>query len=244
MTHQISVPPPLTYFGAFEIKQKFQKYATWGLTLAAVVHALLLGAYWLSVYMASLEEPPTRTIRIMKYTDLGPPPSIQGSAAIAPSVSVASPTTKPSIGIPVPVPDAEVSPDQTLATQQEMSNVGPIGEGTGEGGQVQIEQDLQIDDQPPPDFVPFQKGPTIVKRVDPLYPEIARKAEIEGKVWAKVWIDKEGKIRQVVIIKSDSEIFNQAVIDAINKWVFTPALMSTGPVAVWLSLPFVFKLNK
>jgi protein TonB len=125
-----------------------------------------------------------------------------------------------------------------------MSTVGPVGEGTGEGGSVQIEQDIQIDDQPPPDFVPFQKGPTIVKRVDPVYPEIARKAEIEGKVWAKVWIDKEGKIRQVVIIKSDSEIFNQSVIDAVNKWTFTPALMSTGPVAVWLSLPFVFKLNK
>jgi len=243
MTHQLSVPPPLTYFGAFEFKRKFQKFAGMGLFLAFIVHAILLGTYWLSVYMASLEEPPTRTIRIMKYTDLGPPPSIQGSAAIAPSVSVASAAVKPSIGIPVPVPDAEVNPDQTLATQQEMSSVGPVGEG-GEGGQVQIEQDLNIEDQAPPDFVPFQKGPQIVKRVDPLYPEIARKAEIEGKVWAKVWIDKEGKIRQVVIIKSDSEIFNQAVIDAVNKWVFTPALMSTGPVAVWLSLPFVFKLNK
>ncbi len=244
MTQNIAALPPLTYAGAFEFKKKFQKYATWGLALAALVHGILLGTYWLSVYLESLEEPPTRTIRIMKYTDLGPPPSIAGSANVAPSVSVASATAKPSVGIPVPVPDAEVSPEQTLATQQEMSSEGAVSEGTGEGGGVQIEQDIQIDDQPPPDFVPFQKGPTIVKRIDPTYPEIARKAEIEGKVWAKVWIDKEGKIRQVVIIKSDSEIFNQAVIDAVNKWTFTPALMSTGPVAVWLSLPFVFKLNK
>jgi protein TonB len=244
MTQNIAVLNPLTYPGSIEFKQKLRKYTSWALFIAAGIHGLLLLAYWGSVWWESLEEPPQRTIRIMKYTDLGPPPSIAGSANVAPSVSVASPTAKPSVGVPVPVPDAEVSPDQTLATQQEMSTQGAVGEGSGEGGAVEIEDDLNIEDQPPPDFVPFQKGPSIVKRVDPAYPEIARKAEIEGKVWAKVWIDKEGKIRQVVIIKSDSEIFNQAVIDAVNKWTFTPALMSTGPVAVWLSLPFVFKLNK
>jgi protein TonB len=243
---ELTLQPDFQY-GAPELKYKFQKYTTLGLTLAAIVHFIVVGTYWASVYLAK-EEEPVRTIRIMKYSELGPPPSISGSnAAVAPAVSVASQIAKPSIGIPVPVPDAEVNPEQSFATQAELSqNVGPVGEGSGSGDGTVIEQDIQIsaDDEPPPDFVPFQNAPTIVRRVEPTYPDIAKRAGLEGKVWAKVWIDKEGKVRQVVILKSQSEIFNQAVIDALKQWVFTPALMSTGPVAVWMSIPIEFKLHK
>jgi len=234
-------------YGAAELKQAAQKYMTWALSIATAIHFAVLGAYWASEYLAK-EAPPARTVRILKYTDLGPPPSIAGaSAAMAPSVSAAAPTAKPSVGIPVPVPDAEVSPEQTFASQQDMSAVtGPIGEGAGSG--AQIEQDVQVDnimddEAPPPDFVPFEKEPQVISRVEPAYPELARKAGLEGTVWVKLWVDKEGKVKDVVILKSASEIFNQPAIDAAKQWRFTPALMKTGPVSVWISLSFNFKLN-
>jgi TonB family protein len=56
-------------------------------------------------------------------------------------------------------------------------------------------------------------------------------------------VTKEGKIKQVVIIKSDSEIFNQAAINAAKQFVFTPALSAAGPVAVWVTFPFIFSLR-
>lgn len=233
--------------GAVELKAVAKKYMMWALAIAAIIHFALAGAYWASMYLAK-EEPPARTVRIMKYTDLGPPPSIAGaSAAVAPSVSAAAPTAKPSVGIPVPVPDAEVSPEQNFASQTELSAVtGPVGEGAG-GGAAQIEQDVQVDniedEAPPPDFVPFEKEPQVIKRVEPVYPELARKAGLEGTVWVKLWVDKEGKVKDVVILKSASEIFNQPAIDAAKQWIFTPALMKTGPVSVWISLSFNFKLN-
>ncbi len=235
-------------YGAAELKQVMQKYMAWALAISASIHVAVMGAYWASVYLAK-EEPPPRTVRIMKYTDLGPPPSIAGaSAAVAPSVSAAAPSAKPSVGIPVPVPDAEVSPEQTFASQQEMSAVtGPVGEGTVGGGTV-IEQDVQIEnieeeELPPPDFVPFEKEPQVIKRVEPIYPELARKAGLEGTVWVKLWVDKEGKVKDVVILKSASEIFNQPTIEAAKQWLFTPAMMKTGPVSVWISLSFNFKLS-
>ena len=150
---------------------------------------------------------------------------------------------KPTVGAPVPVPDAEVSPEQTLATQTEMSQVvSPVGEGAGEG--VAVGQDIKIeDDGPPADFVPYEKEPQIVKKVEPKYPELAMRAGLEGKVIVKIWVDKEGKVKQVVVLKSDAEIFNEPAVEAAKQFVFTPAYMNNGPVAVWVSFPFRFKLT-
>jgi TonB family protein len=238
------VLPGLPEYGAADLKSVYQKYFIRALIVAGAIHLAGIGIYWGSIYLAK-EEPPARVIKIMKYTDLGPPPSIAGSSSVAPAVSVAGPVAKPSVGIPVPVPDAEIKPDQTFASQTELSqNVGPVGEGTG-GGSVQIEQDvnIQIDDGPPPDFVPFEQAPAVIKRVEPVYPEIARKVNLEGKVIAYLWVDKQGKVRDVKIFKSDSEIFNQAVIDAAKQYMFTPAMMKNGPVSVWIAVPFTFQLK-
>lgn len=233
------VMPGLPKYGAIELKEVQQKYLTRALIIAAVCHLLLVGLYWGSTILGK-EEPPTTIVKIVKYSDLGPPPSI-ASSEVAPAVSMAGPTAKPSIGIPVPVPDAEVSPEASFASQQDLSQMSsPVT--TDVGGSAVIEQDIEVD-EPPPAFVPFEKEPVCIKRVEPTYPEIAQKAGLEGSVYAKLWITKEGKVKEVVIMKSDSEIFNQAVIDAAGKWLFTPAMMKNGPVAVWLAVPFNFTLK-
>ena len=68
------------------------------------------------------------------------------------------------------------------------------------------------------------------------------RAALEGKVWVKIWVDKEGKPREVVVFKSDAEIFNEPAITAAKQFLFTPAYMNNGPVSVWVSVPFNFKL--
>ena len=95
----------------------------------------------------------------------------------------------------------------------------------------------------PPDFVPYEKEPTVVKRVEPKYPDLALRAGLEGNVFVKVWVDKEGKVRKVVLLKSDAPIFEDAAISAAKQWVFTPAVMQKGPVSVWVSIPFRFRLT-
>lgn len=230
-------------YGAPELVRVYKKYVIRGLLIAAAIHGTALGAYYGLPLLFPEEEEPTVTVRIMKYSELGPPPSLTNQSA-APAVAVSAPAVRPSVGIPVPVPDAEVSPEQSFASQEEMAQaVGPIGEGTGTGGEVVFEQDIKIEeDGPPPDFVSFEKEPVAIKKPSPTYPEIARKAGLEGTVWLKVWVDKEGKVRKAVVQKSDAEIFNQAAIDAATQWVFTPALQQNGPVSVWISIPFRFKL--
>jgi len=228
-------------YGAVELKAVYQKYWSIALGIAVALHLLILGTYYL-VEILGQEEAPPISVRIMKYSDLGPPPSI-ANANIPPPIAVSAPVAKPTVGAPVPVPDAEVSAEQTLATQTEMSQtVAPIGEGAGEGSFV-VEQDILIqDDGPPADFVAVEKEPQIVKKVEPKYPELAMRAGLEGKVWVKIWVDKEGKAKQVVVLKSDAEIFNEPAVEAAKQFVFTPAYMNNGPVSVWVSVPFKFKL--
>ncbi len=228
-------------YGAVELKRFYQRYWTTGFLIAVAIHMLIVGSYYL-VGLLSEEEPPMMTVRIMKYSDLGPPPSIT-SANTPPPIAVSAPAAKPTVGAPVPVPDAEVSPEQTIATQTEMQQLAPVVDPNVSSGGVEIQQDIKIDeDAPPADFVPVEKEPAPIKKIEPKYPELAMRAGLEGKVWVKIWVDKEGKPRQVVVLKSDAEIFNEPAVEAAKQWLFTPAYMNNGPVAVWVSIPFRFKL--
>ncbi len=231
-------------YGAVEVKAIAQKAMMIAITLSGTLAFSAIGSYHGIGWLLEDEEP-VRMVRLMKYTDLGPPPSIQNTQA-APAVAVATAAVRPSIGIPVPVPDAEVSPEQTIMTQTELSAAPApsVGDEDGAGSGFGIEQDIQIDeDLPPPDFVPYEKEPVVVRKVEPKYPEIALRAGLEGNVYLKVWVDKEGKVRKAVILKSDAEIFNEEAKKAALQWVFTPAVMQQGPVDVWVSIPFRFRLT-
>lgn len=228
-----------TSYGALELKQLYQRYVIRGLVIAAAFHFLGAGIYWGTVYL-SQEDEMSRTIRIMKYSELGPPPSLQSAA---PAVAVTGSAVRPSVGIPVPVPDAEVSPEQTIATQEELSQQS-LQPQLAEGADGLTDKEIRIEEEEPPaDYVPYEKAPEPIRQVTPKYPDLATRAGLEGTVWVKIWVDKEGKARRALVMKSDAEIFNQPATEAAMQWVFTPAMMKNGPVSVWVSIPFRFKLQ-
>jgi protein TonB len=231
-----------SHYGMRELKGVYQKYAMRALIGAIALHLAIVGGYYLSQVLGS-EEEPVLSVRIMKYSELGPPPSITNTEA-APQVDVKVPVAKPTVGVPVPVPDAEVSPEQTIATQQELSNVAAPSTGTGDGGTAQVQQDIKIEDEEPAEFVPFEKEPIPIKSPSLVYPEFAKRIGAEGTVWMKIWVDKEGKPKKAVVAKSDNEIFNETAQNLAMQYVFTPAMMNNGPVSVWVTIPFRFKLNK
>jgi len=94
------------------------------------------------------------------------------------------------------------------------------------------------------DFTKVDKYPELVHAEKPVYPDEAKQKKIEGKVYVKVLVDKDGNVKKTVIIKSDNEIFNQPAIDATMKSTFTPALLNKVPLAVWVVLPYRFTLDK
>ncbi len=245
---ELLIELPVDY-GYTELKKRYKRHMLYGLAFGLLFVSALVSAYHLTVYLTEDEEP-VAMIRIMKYSELGPPPSINNND-IAQSVAVSGPAVKPTVGIPVPVPDAQVSPEQTIATQQELAAQSGAGEGTGGGGQVlqdvsvqqEAQQEIQFDDGPPPDFVAVEKEPVPIKSPAPKYPDIALRAGLEGTVFVKLWVDKEGKVKKAVVLKSDAEVFNEAALEAGRQWVFTPAQQQGKPVQVWVAVPFKFRLK-
>jgi protein TonB len=236
-----------TEYGAFELKKLYPKNFSIGFTIAVLIHVFLIGTYIFIQSISKDDESNIDTVRILKYSDLGPPPSLNNQTQQ--QLAVSAPAAKPTVGTPVPVPDAEAPKEQTIATQQQMSQVSsPVGEGAG-GGNVQITKDLKVD-APSSDvpgmneFVPVEKQPEVVVSAQPEYPDLAKRAGIEGTVFVKILVNKEGKPIKAVVIKSDSEVFNQPAVNAAMKFVFTPAIQHKAPVMVWVVVPFRFKLNQ
>ena len=87
-----------------------------------------------------------------------------------------------------------------------------------------------------------EKQPVPTKRAVPQYPDIARKANITGKVFVTALIDKTGKVEAIGKI-TGPEVFHEAARAAAVKWEFEPAIQNDKPVKVWVSLPFTFQLN-
>jgi protein TonB len=90
--------------------------------------------------------------------------------------------------------------------------------------------------------VPVEEMPRIVRSVRPEYPDIALHAGLEGTVYVKFWVDREGKPREVSVLRSTMDVFNESAVAAAKQYIFTPAYMNGGPVAVWVTIPFKFRL--
>jgi len=95
----------------------------------------------------------------------------------------------------------------------------------------------------PEDFVPVDKQPVPTYRVNPVYPDSARRTGLEGTVWLKALVDTDGMVKKAVVEKSDNRIFNDAAIQALLQWKFVPAMLDGKSVRVWAMVPFHFKLG-
>jgi TonB family protein len=93
------------------------------------------------------------------------------------------------------------------------------------------------------DFVNDAKGPLVIKRVMPEYPQQLRDAGIEDTVWLKILVDENGKVQQTVVVKGEQEVLMKLAIDAANQWIFTPAEKDGKPISAWVSIPFKFTLK-
>ncbi len=110
-----------------------------------------------------------------------------------------------------------------------------------------FEKETEVD-LPPPDFVAYDKAPQPINleqiQRSVTYPEIALKLRIEGDVWLKMWVDKKGDVRKVILVKSLYPPLDSIAIEAYKNLKFTPAMQRDIPVDVWVSMPFRWRINK
>ena len=82
------------------------------------------------------------------------------------------------------------------------------------------------------------EGPGLIKKVEPQYPPIARAARLTGTVVLDAVIQKDGTVTDVKVIKSSNPMFEQASIEAVRQWRFTPFQYD---VVLTVSVSFVLR---
>jgi len=86
------------------------------------------------------------------------------------------------------------------------------------------------------------KPPKLIKKVEPFYPESARKAQIKGVVILETTTDKYGKVKKVKVLRSIPEL-DQAAIDAVKQWVYEPKIIDGKPTGVIFTVTVAFRLQ-
>jgi len=198
-----------------EFKAKYPKYLQIGLLFALLIHAVAF-AFWPEYVpgVYKLREEKIEVVDIPPEIEIPPPPE-----EIA----------RPEVAVEVEASD-EASEDETIApTFLDAENLPPAPP------------------PPPPEpemFFAFDTYPVVTKSVTPVYPELARKAEVEGTVMVMATIDESGNVMSAWIANTSAEVLNKSALDAAYKFKFTPAKQRDIAVKATISIPFRFSLTE
>ncbi len=194
--------------------------------VVVIIHIIII----LTVSISSKKKEERKDNTVFKMVDIQeyiPPPPVVKEI----------PKPKPVIPKPkeevVEVPQQEAIAEEVIETEKVVVEVEQIY--TEPVEVIEYLPQHKISDPP--------KIPTdeILKRV--IYPPLANKQKIEGIVYLELFIDQEGNIRNIEVLKDPGFGLTQAAIDAITGLKCTPAKSNGKSVPVRFRYPVRFKLK-
>ena len=169
-------------------------------------------------------------------TPPSPPPAPQ---PVNPQVRVQNPDAAPLVA-----PD-KIVPEPSF--DLEFQNAQPPGV---VGGVDTIDQVIgdppRVEVAPPPRPVPVGgviRRPQKLRDVPPVYPQIAQLARVEGIVIVEATIGVDGRVMDARVLRS-VQMLDNAALDAVRQWEFTPTLLNGVPVPVIMTVTVQFRLTK
>jgi protein TonB len=84
--------------------------------------------------------------------------------------------------------------------------------------------------------------PTKTKHINPVYPKAAQDAKVQGVVILETLIGVDGKITNARVLRS-VPMLDQAALDAVMQWEFTPTRLNGQPVPVLMTVTVQFTLS-
>jgi protein TonB len=224
-----------------------RSHFTGSVPISIGVHFLVVMMFLIIPLTATLELPDP-AVHLPDYMRVAPPPPppLAPRAARPPATSprppddmTTTPTTAPSSITP------ETAPPGVVPDPGAIPSIG------GEPGGIGVLPGVSAIVVQPPD-PPRPAGPVRVADlpvtprkiadVRPVYPEIARLTRVEGTVILEAVLDTTGRVTQLRVIKS-APMFDQAALDAVRQWRYTPSLYGGHPVSVLMSITVRFTLQ-
>jgi protein TonB len=122
---------------------------------------------------------------------------------------------------------------------------------------TEIDFEAEIEAPPPPKedieeeptyFVAVEEMPSPIGGIKAIqkkivYPEIAKRAGVEGKVYILAFVNEQGEVTKAQVIKGIGAGCDEAALNAVLKTRFTPGKQRGKPVKVQVSIPIIFKLK-
>ena len=86
------------------------------------------------------------------------------------------------------------------------------------------------------------KPPEKVRDVRPVYPPIAKAANVAGIIILEVRIGTDGRVEEAHVLKS-IPLLDEAALDAVKQWEFTPTLLNGQAVPIIMTTTVNFTLQ-
>lgn len=86
--------------------------------------------------------------------------------------------------------------------------------------------------------------PHVIRKVEPIYPDEARRARVEGMVVLFLIVDASGRPRDLKVLKPLGSGLDEAAIESVRQWVFEPGRKDGKAVAVQATIQVNFRLRE
>lgn len=239
-------------YGAYKLRKAYKTYLALAMWIAIFV--VLMVTTGPAVYrMINPETVEVTKKRVVQITQLEQPPSIGEQKEI--EQVEAPPPLKSTIKFTPPVvkPDEQVK-DEYIPTVDELKEVDPgteTQEGNPEGvdySLIEVEEKVVEKEEAPTYFVAVEEMPEPIGGIKAIqekisYPEIAKRAGVEGKVYILAFVNENGDVTKAQILKGIGAGCDEAARDAVLQTKFKPGKQRGVPVKVQVSIPIVFKLQ-
>lgn len=217
--------------------------------LSAFVHATILSTVFITQLLSPGPLPMPRSVLAfsdalpVQLKDVPLPPPSRGSSSPAEHTSA--------IAAPLDAP-RDITPEtdtQNAASSHQSIDVPGVESGVV-GGIDLPGQGLRVEPPPAPPPTPREpirlhsgmQAPRKLVHVSPRYPPVAQAAHVEGLVVLDAVIDSAGRVTDVRVTHS-IRLLDEAAVDAVRQWRFTPTLLNGEPVSILLTVSVRFTLG-
>jgi protein TonB len=229
--------------------------------ISAVLHALL------AVSVARARPGDIHTFKPharIRITVTRPPEPIKSAevplAVVEPPRRRPPPVAKKKLLAPEPQPvhaaEPPPPPDEPVLAKTEATDPGAVVgavdgslTGTGVAGGARGGTGVALPPALAPTLAPVpvvqaHEGAGYLKNPRPPYPDLAQRRGWEGEVMLRVRVSPSGQVEGAnVKTSSGRELLDEAAIAAVRGWTFVPARRGSTPIAGWVEVPIVFKLQ-
>jgi protein TonB len=82
----------------------------------------------------------------------------------------------------------------------------------------------------------------LIRKVEPVYPEEALQARVQGKVVLRIAVNEEGSVTQAEVLQGHP-LLNESALAAVRQWRYSPTLLNGVPVPVLATVTVIFNLK-